>query len=190
MRLFAALLPPPDISADLASAVGELRKLPGAEALTWTGRPGWHFTLAFYGEVAEETVPELSERLARAARRTEVFPLLVQGGGAFGQGHALWVGANGEVESMRLLADRAEAAGRRAGLTMQEHRRYRPHLTLARGRGSVDLGPYVAALDSFASRTWEVAELVLVRSHLPRSGIAGEQPRYEPVGTWALGAGA
>lgn len=181
MRLFAAVLPPPDVSEELASAVGELRKLPGAEALRWTERPGWHFTLGFYGEVAEETAPELAERLGRAAGRTEPFPLALRGGGAFG-GRSLWAGARGEVRTMALLAERAHAAGRRVGLDMEESRRYRPHLTLARtGRQSVDLRPYVAALERFESRTWTVGELSLVRSHLPRSGIAGEQPRYETV---------
>lgn len=46
---------------------------------------------------------------------------------------------------------------------------------------------YVEALDAFEGRTWTVGELVLVRSSLPRSGVPGEQPRYEPVGRWALG---
>ena len=44
------------------------------------------------------------------------------------------------------------------------------------------------ALDDFRSRTWIVEELVLVRSHLPRSGVPGEQPRYEAVARRALGA--
>ncbi|MEU9382704.1 2'-5' RNA ligase family protein, partial [Streptomyces sp. NPDC048279] len=70
MRLFAAVLPPPEVAAELAVEVDRLKRLPGAEALRWTGRPGWHFTLAFYGEVEEGLVPDLSERLARAAHRT------------------------------------------------------------------------------------------------------------------------
>ncbi|MYX40664.1 RNA 2',3'-cyclic phosphodiesterase, partial [Streptomyces sp. SID89] len=82
---------------------------------------------------------------------------------------------------------RADAAARRTGLEMGEHRRYKAHLTVARAREAVDVRPYVAALQDFAGRTWTVEELVLVRSRLPRSGVPGEQPRYEPVGRWALG---
>ncbi|EYT79135.1 2'-5' RNA ligase, partial [Streptomyces sp. Tu 6176] len=70
MRLFAAVLPPPDVLDALADEVAALRALPGADRLRWTGRAGWHLTLAFYGEVAEETVPELEARLAKAAHRT------------------------------------------------------------------------------------------------------------------------
>ncbi|MEU4033394.1 RNA 2',3'-cyclic phosphodiesterase [Streptomyces collinus] len=187
MRLFAALLPPEDVTDELAAEVALLRRLPGADGLRWTGRPGWHFTLAFYGEVGDELVPDLSDRLERAARRTEPFPLAVAGGGQFGHGRALWAGARGDLDALRLLADRAEAAARKAGVPMGEHRRYKAHLTVARSRDGVDARPYVEGLRDFTSRTWTVADLVLVRSNLPTSGVPGEQPRYEAVARWALG---
>ncbi|MCS0600401.1 RNA 2',3'-cyclic phosphodiesterase [Streptomyces sp. LP11] len=187
MRLFAAVLPPDEVTGRLAAEVDRLRRLPGAEGLRWTARPGWHFTLAFYGEVPDDLVPALSDRLARAAHRTAAFPLALSGGGRFGQGRALWTGATGAVESLRLLADRAEAAGRKAGIDTGEHRRYQAHLTLARGRDAVDLRPYVELLAEFTGPAWTVGDLALVRSHLPRSGVRGEQPRYEVVGRWVLG---
>ncbi|MGV9450139.1 RNA 2',3'-cyclic phosphodiesterase [Streptomyces sp. NPDC003635] len=188
MRLFAALLPPEDVVRELAAEVDELKKLPGADQLRWTDRPGWHFTLAFYGEVDEALVPGLSDRLARVAHRTESFPLALRGGGQFGHGRALWVGAEGDQDALRLLADRAEAAGRKAGVEMGEHRRYKAHLTVARSRDAVRVRPWLDVLDGFTSRTWTVGELVLVRSRLPRSGVPGEQPRYEAVARWAFGA--
>ncbi|MGW1796180.1 RNA 2',3'-cyclic phosphodiesterase [Streptomyces sp. NPDC001984] len=187
MRLFAAVLPPEEVVRELASEVAELNKLPGSDGLRWTDRPGWHFTLAFYDEVDDGLVPDLSDRLARAAHRTEPFPLALSGGGQFGHGRALWAGAEGDLETLRLLADRAEAAARKAGVPMGEHRRYKPHLTVARSKDSVDVRPYVTALAGFTSRTWTVADLALVRSNLPRSGVPGEQPRYETVARWALG---
>ena len=187
VRLFAAVLPPDDVTEQLAVAVAELRSLPGAGGLRWTGVPGWHFTLAFYGEVDEDVVPELSERLTRAAHRTDAFALSMRGGGQFGHGRALWVGAAGEVSVLRLLADRAEAAGRKSGVEMGEHRRYKAHLTVARSREAFEVRPYVEALDAFTSRTWTVDDLALVRSNLPKSGMPGEQPRYEVVARWSLG---
>lgn len=95
MRLFAAVLPPAEVVDELGSVIGELKGLAGADRLRWTASPGWHFTLAFYGEVDEDVVPELSRRLERAARRSEPFPLAVRGGGQFGHGRALWAGAEG-----------------------------------------------------------------------------------------------
>ncbi|MGW7540827.1 RNA 2',3'-cyclic phosphodiesterase [Streptomyces sp. NPDC054770] len=189
MRLFAAVLPPPEVAAELGAEIDRLKRLPGSDALRWTGRPGWHYTLAFYGEVEDDVVPGLSERLARAAHRTPPFPLAVAGGGQFGHGRALWAGAHGDLDTLRLLADRTEAAARKAGVDMGEHRRYRAHLTVARSRDAVEVRPYLALLTEFTSRSWTVGELALVQSNLPTSGVPGEQPRYEVVGRWGLGAG-
>ncbi|GGQ08754.1 RNA 2',3'-cyclic phosphodiesterase [Streptomyces mutabilis] len=196
MRLFAAVLPPEDVAAALAAEVAALRRLPGAEGLRWTGRPGWprggvadwHLTLAFYGEVDDDLVPDLSARLERAAHRTAPFPLALRGGGQFGHGRVLWTGADGDLATLQLLADRAESAGRKSGVEMGAHRRYKPHLTVARGRVAFDVRPYVEALDGFASPAWTVTDLALVRSNLPRSGVPGEQPRYETVARSPLGA--
>ncbi|MEU5000741.1 RNA 2',3'-cyclic phosphodiesterase [Streptomyces sp. NPDC021622] len=186
MRLFAAVLPPDAVVDELAQAAAKLKTLPGADELRWTAPEGWHFTLAFMSEVADETVLDLTERLNRAARRTAPFPLSLHAGGHFGD-RALWVGAAGDIDALRLLAARADAAARKSGITMEEHRHYRPHLTLARGKGEPPLAPYAEGLATFRGEEWTVGELTLVRSNLPKSGMPGERPRYEVVGRWPLG---
>ncbi|MFD0373060.1 RNA 2',3'-cyclic phosphodiesterase [Streptomyces sp. NPDC059071] len=190
MRLFAAVLPPPAQLDELGREVDRLAHLPGADRLRWTSRPGWHFTLAFMGEVDEDLLPDLHARLGRAAHRTAPFPLRLHGGGHFGRA-VLWTGAAGGLDEMRLLAERADAAARRAGVAMDEHRRYQAHLTVARSRTTdLDLRPFVTALDPFEGSRWQVAELALVRSHLPGGGPPGRQPRYETIATWPLGGAA
>lgn len=187
MRLFVAVLPPPPRLAELDAAVDELHALPGAEHLRWAGRDDWHLTLAFLGEVDEGLLPDLHARLGRAAHRTPPFELRLHGGGRFGD-KVLWAGVAGEIDALRLLAERSDAAARRAGVAMEDHRRYHPHLTLARSRAGLDLRPYVDALTPFEGTAWQTDELTLVRSRLPVSGVVGEQPRYEVVGRWGLGA--
>ncbi|MFD7610349.1 RNA 2',3'-cyclic phosphodiesterase [Streptomyces sp. NPDC059828] len=188
MRLFAGLVPPADALSELGHAVDRLHTLPGSDGLRWTSRPGWHFTLAFMGEVDDSILPDLRERLGRAAHRSEAFRLRLHGGGHFGR-RALWVGAAGGVDAMRMLAERADAAARRAGVSMEEHRRYQAHLTIARARADVDLVPYVDELSSFEGSPWTVPELLLIRSNLPGGGVPGAQPRYDVVGSWPLGTG-
>ncbi|WP_329463795.1 RNA 2',3'-cyclic phosphodiesterase [Streptomyces sp. NBC_01431] len=188
MRLFAAVLPSAQAVAELGLVVRKLGTLPGADALRWTGRDGWHLTLAFLGETDEALLAELDTRLGRAARRTEPFTVRLHGGGRF-DGRALWAGVAGAIDPLRLLAERADAAARRSGIAMDAHRRYVPHLTLARSRTPVDLRPYVAELAALEGSPWQVAELILVRSTLPRGGVPGERPRYEPVARWPLGGG-
>ncbi|WP_024759952.1 RNA 2',3'-cyclic phosphodiesterase [Streptomyces exfoliatus] len=190
MRLFAAVLPPAEQLAELGRVTDRLHRLPGADGLRWTSRPGWHLTLAFMGEVDEELLPDLRVRLARAAHRTPSFPLRLHGGGHFGR-RALWTGVAGGLDELRLLAERSDAAARRAGVAMDEHRRYQAHLTLARARtDEVDLHPFVDVLHAFEGDRWQVGELALVRSNLPVSGVRGEQPRYEKLDGWPLEGGA
>ncbi|MFE6836420.1 RNA 2',3'-cyclic phosphodiesterase [Streptomyces sp. NPDC057705] len=182
MRLFAAVLPPAGAVDELAAAVDAVHD----DRLTWTARAGWHFTLAFMGEVNDDVLPDLHARLERAAHRTAPFSLRLHGCGHFGD-RALWVGAAGELPVLRMLAERADAAARRAGVPMEQHRRYTPHLTLARSHGAVTpLRPYLDALADFEGTPWQVGALSLVRSNLPVSGVPGEQPRYETVGSWPL----
>jgi 2'-5' RNA ligase len=129
-------------------------------------------------------MPELGERLGRAARRHPAHTVRLAGGGRFGAG-VLWVGVHGDVRTLGRLAQSAQAAARRTGIEVDE-RPYRPHLTLARtvrNGPRVDLRPYVAALEGFEGREWEVAELVLMRSRL-----GGGPARYERVGAWKLGS--
>ncbi|MFJ3963018.1 RNA 2',3'-cyclic phosphodiesterase [Streptomyces sp. NPDC090036] len=183
MRLFAAVLPPDAAVTELARAVDAVHD----DRLTWTGRAGWHFTLAFMGEVRDEVLPELHTRLERVAHRTAPFTLRLHGCGHFGE-RALWAGAAGDLPALRMLAERADAAARRAGVPMDQHHRYTAHLTLARNRSTATpLRPYLDALADFEGTPWQVGTLSLVRSNLPVSGMPGEQPRYETVGAWPLG---
>ncbi|NLU70956.1 RNA 2',3'-cyclic phosphodiesterase [Streptomyces sp. HNM0574] len=96
------------------------------------------------------------------------------------------------TEALRRLARACAAAGRRAGIEgAGDGHRFRPHVTLAYTRPrrrDVDLPAYVDALDAFRGTPWTAGELVLVRSHLPVSGVPGEQPRYERLVGWPLGS--
>ncbi|MDF9813848.1 RNA 2',3'-cyclic phosphodiesterase [Streptomyces sp. SPB162] len=180
MRLFAAVLPPPGAADELAPAVSALRRLPGAGRLRWTERAGWHFTLAFLGEVDDRTRPALRDALAAAARRHEPCELRLSGGGRFGD-RALWAGAAGETGRLEELAESVQSAARQAGVDPAQEHTYTPHLTLARSRGGVALGPYAAALDGFLGGPWSAGTLALVRSH------PAPDARYETVETWPLG---
>ncbi|MBW1601352.1 RNA 2',3'-cyclic phosphodiesterase [Streptomyces sp. JJ66] len=192
MRLFAALLPPREVVAALTAEVRALHALPDADALRWAHAAGWHVTLAFYGEVPDADVPGLGTRLERAARRGHPLGLRLHGGGRFAD-RALWAGIteteDGALADLAHLAAAARAAGRRVGAGRHPDAgpaRYTPHLTLARARGA-RLAPFADALAPLTSPPWRADTLTLVRSHLPHSGIPGEQPRYEAVSHWPLG---
>lgn len=188
MRLFVALLPPPDAAAELAAALRPVRRLPDAADLRWTGPDGWHLTLAFLGEVPDGLRPELDERLTRASRRGGPWEVRLAGSGRFGD-QVLWTALEGDRAGLSRLADSVRAAARRAGAPPAEEHSFRPHLTLARAPRSrqARLRPLVEALAAFQGAPWKADTLSLVSSALPRSGAPGEQPRYETVASWPLG---
>jgi 2'-5' RNA ligase len=146
----------------------------------------WHLTLAFLGDVDPARVDPLGERLARAAARHRVLALSFAGAGTFPRQHAharvVWTNVFGDRRELGLLAAGAVAAAVRERIAVDE-RPYRAHLTLARVRQPVDVGPLVAELSSYAGPTWTAADLHLMRSHL------GPTPRYETLGTWPLATG-
>jgi 2'-5' RNA ligase len=177
VRLFVALWPPPDAVAELLAAVGELT----AEHphLRWTAPEQWHLTLAFLGEVADERRPELGERLARAAARHPPLALRFTGGGRFGA-RVLFTRVDGDREPLIRLAGSASAAARRSRIPVDD-RPYRPHLTLARGRGADDLRPLAARLEPLNGAAWTATDLDLVESRL------GQGPaHYVTVASWPL----
>lgn len=186
MRLFVAVIPPSSALAELAAAAADLRRLPDAGRLRWAAPETWHFTLAFLGEVDEELLPELTERLGRAAHRHAAHDLRLARGGRFGD-RVLWAGAEGDVGTLGELARSAAAGARRTGIGVDESRPFHAHLTLARAASRVSLRPYAEALADFRGTPFHVGRVELVRSRLPGSGVPGERPRYETVGAWELG---
>jgi 2'-5' RNA ligase len=143
VRLFSALLPPADVAAAVAQALGDRDP-----ALRWAEPAGWHVTLAFYGEA------DIAERIsflgtALAGRP----PVEVRLGPAGTFPGVLWLEALGDG-----LAELAHAAGAEAD------RPYRPHLTLARFPRESGPGDWPARLAGFAGRAWPAGRVVLMAS--------------------------
>lgn len=182
MRLFVGLAPPAVVLDDLEAACAPFR--PQATDLRWTSRELWHITLAFLGEVGEESLPRLVPRLERAARRHPAFGLSLASAGAFpspARANVLWTGLSGDRKALGELAMSVSAGARRAGApSPDEGRRYRPHVTLARCRAPVDVRRIVSELSGYEGPTWVAEEIYLIRSTL------GGSSRYETLGSWKL----
>jgi RNA 2',3'-cyclic 3'-phosphodiesterase len=182
VRLFVGLAPPAAVLDHLDAACAPFR--PVRDDLRWTSRELWHVTLAFLGEVSEETLDRLAPGLERAAGRHRAFTLSVAGAGSFAnpaRANVLWSGMSGDRRALAGLAESVSAAARGAGATPPDaDRGFTPHLTLARCRAPVDVREIVATLGRYQGPAWRVEEIYLIRSTLDR------QPRYETLDTWKL----
>jgi RNA 2',3'-cyclic 3'-phosphodiesterase len=192
VRLFGAVYPSPAACADLGLAVDALAVGRAAAAGTNTrlaGRPNWHLTVAFLGDVPEERLGDVRTAFDHAVsgwgKDSDAPPRLrLAGGGRFGRGRftVLWVGVGGEVGRMAALGRTVRRQLRRARLPYDE-KPMRPHLTLARPGDRLDpeaIAGDVAALNAYEGPWWTADELVLVSSHL------GPKPSYDRLASWPL----
>ncbi len=184
MRLFVALEPPPTVLAAVEQAVAPHH---GAwPELRWVGRERWHVTLGFLGEVAEETVPCLAERLGNVAGRHRAQRVAFAGAGAFpsrARARVLWVGMDLDQQAQEALGQLVGdvlAAARECGIEPAERQRFHAHLTLARCRQPTDLRPLVEELSGHAGSPWTAGAIHLIRSH------PGPKPWYETLHSWEL----
>jgi RNA 2',3'-cyclic 3'-phosphodiesterase len=186
MRLFAALVPPPEALAHLAEFLEP--RMDAWDELRWTDQEQWHVTLAFMPDVPDRSYDGLVERLARAAHRHTPVTLALADAGAFpspSYARVLWTGVTDEEEKARPLARSVRGAGTKAGAAPKGGP-FHPHVTLARFRAPTEATRWLRTLGTYAGPAWRAHELVLVESHLGQG--RGHRPRYEVRETFPLGA--
>jgi len=181
VRLFAALALPAHATDLLSAAVARGREVD--PTLRWVPAEQWHLTLAFFGEVPETRIDDLTVRLRRAARRTAPLALRLGRPATFGslrRARVLYAGLSEGAEATSRLAASCRAAGRRVGLTSDDlapDARFRPHVTLARAAPPRDVTDVVAALTMNDPPGWHCEQALLVRSALGAG--EGGRPRHE-----------
>jgi RNA 2',3'-cyclic 3'-phosphodiesterase len=185
VRLFAALVPPPEALEHLEEFLEPRR---AAGTFRWSAPDQWHVTLAFYPDVPERRTDDLVEALVAAASRRRPTDACIAGGGAFPHAAAakvLWAGLDGDVEELGRLATGCRAAASRAGARV-DGQPFRPHLTLARIGAPQEVTRWVRLLDGYEGPRWMADAVTLVASHLgegPR-----RRPRHEVLAEVPLGA--
>jgi 2'-5' RNA ligase len=128
MRLFVAIALPEDVARLLALLqIG----VPGAR---WQTREQLHLTLRFIGEVDGRDRAAIDDALASIS--APAFSAELKGVGSFGgkRPHALWAGAAAN-DALLHLQRKIESALQRIGLEA-DRRKYTPHVTLARLKGT------------------------------------------------------
>jgi RNA 2',3'-cyclic 3'-phosphodiesterase len=157
-RLFVAVWPPPSVVA----ALGDLGRRPDPR-VRWTTIEQWHVTLRFLGTV--EVAPAftaLSRLRGSPGARAALGPGVVRLGR-----EVLAVPVEGLADLASAVDEAFDGIGRST-----EHRTFRGHITLARGK-DVRTGLVGGQLKRVP---WTVTSVALVRSYLGRGGS-----RYETV---------
>ncbi len=167
-RLFTGLEIPLDEAARLQSLTG------GLEGARWIDPMNYHITLRFLGDIDEPTAMTFLHRLYEVEARP--FRLRLSGLGSFGHGkpRALWAGVEVMQEddgALTALQKAHERAAQAAGLA-PERRKFTPHLTLARLKGTRPemLARYLEAHGGFQGAFFEVRSFALFSSRPSMGG--------------------
>ncbi len=164
MRLFVAVRPP----ADVVDALAALPR-PRQPGVRWTTREQWHVTLRFFGDV-DDPAP-IADALTDALHDSAPFTATIGPDAAALNKRVIHL----PVAGLERIATTVETATAAFG-EPPPRRRFHGHLTLARTKGG-----RVETSSLHLERTWAVAEVELLRSHLGRDGA-----RYETLERFAL----
>lgn len=172
LRLFVGIALPPELKLRLSLLCAGV---PGAR---WVDAGNLHLTLRFIGEVDEGLASDIDAALAQVRARR--FELALAGVGQFGM-RMLWAGV-ARNEALLHLHDKIESALVRLGLA-PEARRYAPHVSLARLKGTSEprLQAYLAEHALFRAAPFAVDHFSLVASYLTKSGAIYEDQADYPL---------
>ena len=139
VRLFAAIVPPPEIRDALLAGMG------GVAGARWQRDAQLHLTLRFIGEVDRHRAADVAAALALV--RPPDFAARLEPAGTFdrhGRIHSLWVGV-GPLLPLAALARGIDRALVRHAALAAETRAFVPHITVARfGRTAGPVAAYLA----------------------------------------------
>ena len=185
MRLFSAIVPPPNVLDHLEQALDAVIPPRAGQRNPRMPRNTWHVTLAFYGDLPDALADGIADDLADIARTYAPFELALSGSGTFG-GTMGWIGVGGATTTLKRLM--TDAAGVLGGESEEEStgQRQHPHLTISRKVRLAKLEPALKALAVYRGPTWTVDALDLIESDLGH-GVGGH-PLYTTIASVPLGS--
>jgi RNA 2',3'-cyclic 3'-phosphodiesterase len=184
MRLFTGIAINPQVLANLARLLKELRPL---AQLNWSPVENLHITTKFIGEWEDERLEELEDALEKIAL-PPVFEIRIAQFGYFPNPHnprGIFAGVHAGPE-LAELARRTEEVLKPLGIA-KEDRAYTPHLTLARIKHENirELRAHIANMTNFDFGTFRATKFHLYSSKTgPRGSV------YTTLATYALPAQA
>jgi len=185
IRSFLAFELPPQIRYVLTGLFEKVKKTP--LDVRWVRPEGIHLTVVFMGNVREEDLPLIGERVGEVCSRFGPFTLALKGLGCFPNNRnprVLWIGMEGTLDRLSRFRDEVQEGLLPFGIK-EEKRDFRPHLTLGRFRKPLKRSGELESLLSdhrgLTSPACSLNELVLFKSDLKPGGAV-----YSKLQSWPL----
>ena len=187
LRTFIAI----EVSPEVATGASELiqRLSPAAAPVNWVAPQNLHITLKFLGDLDMLDTIDVCKAVNAAVAHLPPFDYQVSQAGAFPdvqRPRTIWLGIDAADDALQHLHDAVDDALRSLGFRAAA-RRFQPHLTLGRVKGS-DPASFTRLADlldenrDYFAGAGDVSEVVVFSSSLERHG-----PTYEELSRGELG---
>lgn len=185
-RLFIGLALSETLSSQFHDMVKKLRISADKRELEikWSPQKNLHLTLKFIGDVDEEKIPLIVEKLRGLVPTISHLDLEISGMGGFPddtQSRVVWVGAH-KKKDLRDLQDQIEAAMIEIGLP-ESTEDFVPHVTVGRLRNKKSIKDFISPFVRKDFGKTHIAKVTLFESQLQ-----GHYPVYIPIEEFPLKA--
>ena len=185
-RCFIATAVPLEVRARIVSTMKTLRDIPAS--ISWVPEENIHLTLRFLGDLKRTSIESVKEELRSIASSHRSFKLSYRDLGTFprrARPRVIWAGAFEDGEELASLWD--DLNERLAEIGFQRpKRRFTPHLTLGRVRGSLACREFERYREKLSNLTFGegwVENLLVMQSILQ----PGKKACYLPLASFTLG---
>jgi 2'-5' RNA ligase len=177
VRSFVAIELPQELRSALRALTAPLQSL--SLNVKWVPESNYHLTLKFLGDVAENDLGAIGDRLQTLTDRSG-FTLSLDGWGMFPNAKrpsVFWVGLGGELDALRQLWQEMEDSLSAGGYPRDS--RWHPHITLGRFRSQEHVGNLITRLQQAPSYeqigSFTASGISLMESRLSPAGPAYRQ---------------
>jgi 2'-5' RNA ligase len=169
MRLFAAIVPPEPVRAELFSAVNAVAV--GTAQLDIIPVDSMRLPITSFGNVTQRDCDQMLRALVREAVQWPRPTVRFSGSAAleFEGDRSVWSRVDGDLDSLFTVGRGVPSAVKRLGFLV-DRRRFRPWLavgTITETTSAAYLERLVAALDEFTGQLWTLESLSIIR-RVPR----------------------
>lgn len=178
IRAFIAVELPGGLKLETDKLLASLK--PIGAGVRWVKAINLHLTLRFLGNIEQDKIPLLENKLKDNLAGFKPFTIQFSGLGCFPnlqRPRIVWSGVGGDLERLKGLASAVEAACRQSGFGKKD-KRFSAHLTIGRIKYQKKIKPLIEYLKKaeFKTDKFQVHEIVIFRSDLSPNG-----PNYTPL---------
>jgi len=172
IRTFIAIDVPDEVKKMISRAQENLRRI-GSDRISWTRSQSIHLTLKFLGDVNEEEISDIANRVETAVLDFSSFDIQTTHPGGFPRiqkARVLYLGINGGDELIK-IQNAVDKSLSRLGFD-REKKGFNPHLTVGRVKSlspNSELPMRFGSMD-FGSVSWTASEINVMASELKPTG--------------------